>query len=41
MKIADLIAKIGVDTRELDRGLGQAQRKFKAFSKNTNRRVPL
>ena len=37
MKIADLIAKIGVDTRELDRGLGQAQRKFKAFGKNTKR----
>ena len=37
MKIADLIAKIGVDTRELDRGLGKAMRKFKSFGASTKR----
>jgi len=37
MNIGNLIATIGVDARSLDKGLGQARRKFKSFGKNTKR----
>jgi len=35
MNIGNLIAKIGVDSKGLDKGLGQAMGKFKRFGKNT------
>ena len=35
MNIGNLIAKIGVDAKGLDAGLGKAQKKFRAFGKNT------
>ena len=35
MNIGNLIAKIGVDNSGLDKGLGDATKKFKAFGKNT------
>ena len=37
MNIGNLIATIGVDARDLDRGLGQARRKFRSFGKETKR----
>ena len=37
MNIGNLIATIGVDARDLDKGLGQARRKFKNFGKETKR----
>ena len=37
MNIGNLIAKIGVDARDLDKGLGDATRKFKTFGKETKR----
>ena len=37
MNIGNLIATIGVDARDLDKGLGQARRKFRNFGKETKR----
>ncbi|MAP81921.1 MAG: hypothetical protein CL526_12640 [Aequorivita sp.] len=37
MNIGNLIATIGVDARNLDKGLGQARRKFKSFGRETKR----
>ena len=37
MNIGNLIATIGVDARDLDKGLGAARRKFKNFGKETKR----
>ena len=35
MKLADLVVGIGANTKSLDKGLGDARRKLKAFGRNT------